>query len=390
MNVVMLVSNGYNPDIRVHKEAKTLTANGHNVTIIAWDRRAEKPEEEDIDNIKVKRIGIRSAYGRIAANILAFPIFWTALFFDLLFQDFDVVHCHDFDTLLPGFLAGKTKRKRIVYDAHESYPAQKATMLPRSATWAIESAEKLLVKRVDSVITVNDILSDMFQHMGGKVSVVMNCQRLEDYELDEKKVEETRKQINPKNRFLMIYIGGLMRGRGLEEMLNALAAIKRETPDKTPALAIYGRGNLADSLKDLAKKNNIDDAVYFGGTINPDEVPTYTKAADLIFILYKPTEMNNRFASPNKLFEAIAAKKPIIATDVGALGQIIRKENIGLLVNNDEKEITSAIRRLMDDAHLYAELADNSRRATEKYNWGNEEKKLLAVYEKLGEKTCAA
>lgn len=384
--VVMLLSNGFNPDVRVHKEAKTLVDNGYEVEIIAWDRLSERPKKETVDGIKVDRIQIGSAYGKIASNLLTFPLFWTIAFFELLSRDFDVVHCHDFDTLLVGFLAGKLKRRCVVYDAHENYSAQKASKLPGPMIWKIARLESFLSRHVDCVITVNEILGGLFKGFGARVVVVMNCQRLEEYQLSKKAVEEARRRINPKNEFLIVYIGGFIAGRGLEKMLQAMVLMKGEG-QKMPRLVLFGRGPLEGKLRKLVDDNDLNDSVLFGGFIDPSEVPLYTEASDLIFALYMSDEMNNRFASPNKLFEAVAAGRPIIVTGVGILGEVVRKEKIGIVIGCRPEEIVTGIKLLADKGKIYRELSENSKKTSNRYNWAEEEKKLLRVYRNDGYET---
>lgn len=377
--VVMLLSNGFNPDVRVHKEAKTLVENGYAVDIIAWDRLSERPKKERVEGITIERVQLGSSYGNLAGNAMKLPLFWIVAFFDLLSKDFDVVHCHDFDTLPAGFLACKLKRKKIIYDAHENYPAQMSSKLPDAVVKMMTRAERFMSKRADYVITVNEILGDMFRTIGTKTAVVMNCQRLEEYKLTKKDVDEVRKRINPKNEFLIVYIGGFIASRGLEEMLQAMALLKKEK-HRMPRLVLFGRGPLEGRLRKLVEDNKLSDSVFFGGFIRPCEVPLYTEAANLLFALYMSDEMNNRFASPNKLFEAVAAGKPIIVTDVGILGEVVRKERMGIVVSGMPKEIAESIKLLMDKNKIYAGFSENSGKASLKYNWGNEGRKFLEVY----------
>lgn len=377
----MLLSNGFNPDVRVYKEAKTLVENGHKVTILAWDRLRECPKKEVLDGINIERIHISSVYGNIFQNSLNMPLFWTYAFFKLLFRNFDVIHCHDFDTLLPGFLLGKLKGKKIVYDAHESYPVMKSVKLPAIIIKLIAFLEGFLSRRTDYVITVNDLIKKIFNRYGvSKVAVIMNCPRLEDYDIPAEKVAKFRKKINPDNNFLIIYIGGFQAERGLEEMLYACSKIKE---DKIKII-FCGRGVLEKKLKNIVKENKLQKCVSFMGFIRPEEVPIYTKASDLLFIFYNKNDPHNTLSSPNKLFDAIAAKKPIIVTNVGILGDVVREEKIGFVIGGGNiDELADKIKTIMNNKEIYNNFAKNAEKASLKYNWRNMEKKLLYLYSNL-------
>ena len=59
MKVIMVVTNHFNPDPRVYKEAKSLVRNGYEVIIIAWDRVGKYPEKEVMDGVVIKRIKLK-------------------------------------------------------------------------------------------------------------------------------------------------------------------------------------------------------------------------------------------------------------------------------------------------------------------------------------------
>ena len=114
--VVMLLSNPFAPDIRPYLEAKALIEGGYDVDLIAWDRSCSLPEGEVVDGIKVHRIRLPSRKG------LLFPLrlrkFQSLAVRLARKMDYDIVHAHDLDTLLPAIkLRGKDKR--LVYDIHD-------------------------------------------------------------------------------------------------------------------------------------------------------------------------------------------------------------------------------------------------------------------------------
>jgi len=113
-----------------------------------------------------------------------------------------------------------------------------------------------------------------------------------------------------------------------------------------------------------------------------DEVIRYTRNADILFALYNPNIPNNRYASPNKLFEAMMCSKPIIVSDGSSMADIVRKENCGLVVPYGNVEaIKHAILTLKDNPELCTQLGRNGRGAyEEKYSWKIMEERLLAAY----------
>ena len=79
--VLMLLTNAFDPDPRVHQEARALVENGYDVTILCWDRDYKVPADEMIDGIRIERIYVRSTHGRGSAQaILSCSLLGESLF----------------------------------------------------------------------------------------------------------------------------------------------------------------------------------------------------------------------------------------------------------------------------------------------------------------------
>lgn len=111
MQAVMFLSNPFISDPRVYAEAKSLIQAGHEVTVIAWDREKQNPPRQNWDGIDVVRLRTRLLPKRyhfgspfwVGPNLLL----WQRQAFrmaSLLNKEkrFDVIHCHDLDTLAIG------------------------------------------------------------------------------------------------------------------------------------------------------------------------------------------------------------------------------------------------------------------------------------------------
>ncbi len=104
---------------RAFKNAQTLAAAGHEVTILAWDREAKNPESERKDGYQARRFRFKAPYGPVV--LLFLPVWWCFEFFWLMKNGWQVVHAMDFDTYPPALLAGILKRKPVVYELADIY-----------------------------------------------------------------------------------------------------------------------------------------------------------------------------------------------------------------------------------------------------------------------------
>ena len=101
----MVVSNRYDPDPRVHKEALSLAEAGHEVVVYAFDRMHERePELRPHPRLRVERVRVRQAeLGRIVPTMLGLRAFIAEVKRRIDHSPVDVVHCHDQDTCPVGY-----------------------------------------------------------------------------------------------------------------------------------------------------------------------------------------------------------------------------------------------------------------------------------------------
>lgn len=375
--VLMLLTNAFDPDPRVHQEARTLVDNEYDVTILCWDRDYKAPPQEIIDGIRIERIYARSTHGRGATQVPFLLLFWLKAYARASKKGFDIVHCHDFDTLPLGYLLTKSKKAKLIYDAHESY----VNMLINVPIWlkkVVYKTENFLLRRVDLLITVGEILREDFRKRGVQRScVVGNWKDPDEFKFPQEVLEEERQRLHISNGQLVIsFIANLGKERQIEQLVGAV----KDTPKIT--LIVGGTGPCSGVVEDAAHKySNI---VYLG-YVHPSKVPFYTAISDIIFYGFDPKNPNSKYSAPNKLFEALAAGKAVLTGDIGEIGKIVKDKKCGLILNNfSEQEIKKTFLELRTDVlHLCKENALRS--ALNRYNWGNASSILLTMYGNLQE-----
>lgn len=106
-------------------------------------------------------------------------------------------------------------------------------------------------------------------------------------------------------------------------------------------LHLFGIYNNTDewSLKIQALEQNHDNIIYHGSFSNPDDLPDIYKGIDMVLCTYSPT-LGVKYAEPNKLYEAIYFRCPIIVSENVFLGDKVKRLNVGYVINAmDENNI---------------------------------------------------
>ncbi|MFX0198549.1 MAG: glycosyltransferase [Candidatus Hodarchaeota archaeon] len=377
----MLLSNGFDPDPRVHNEALALVEHGFDVEVICWnrDRGTNRPKAQIIDGIKIKRLGPRSKHNLGNVQTLFILLFWLNVGINLFHRNFDAIHCHDFDTLPIGFLLAKIKKCKLIYDAHEHYASMIGFQSGRFIAKMVFSAENQLIRYVDLVFTVGEILAKDFLRRGAKsVRIVGNWKNPDDFIFDDEKMESLRRRLGIKqDRVLVVcYITNLTAERFILPLMNAVA----HQPNLF--LIIGGNGPMEHIILNAAK--NTDNVKYLG-FVHPVDIPKYVALSDVIFYGFDTRNENSKYSAPNKLFEALAAGKIIVSGNFGEIGQIITRHDCGVLLENYE---SLTIRETLNLLFLKEDHLEEIKRkavllARSTYNWNNAKSILRQSYARL-------
>ena len=282
---------------------------------------------------------------------------------------FDVVHCHDLDTLSIGTKLKKKFGLPLIYDAHEIWGYMVAKDLPKIWANYYLQMEKKLIPNVDGFIIAEDKYADYFNKITNKkLTVILNCKHL-----------VSKKYTPPDNVgiFILLYIGILTPPRFLLE----LTEVVKDLENVKCIIGGVGKQKFVEILKQKCEKvKNID----FLGKIPFNQVIPTTMKSNAVVCMIDPNVFNNKIATANKQFEAMVCGRPIICTKGTRSGDITEREQCGLVIDYNKEALREAIIKLRDSPELCKKLGKNALKAAiNKYNWELEEKKLVKIYEKI-------
>ncbi len=279
---------------------------------------------------------------------------------------------------LPGLKTRPTSggmRAPLVYESHGYAPEVSAALPELVATAKAPSASKLqrlaareeyVWRHAEGYITITQGLADdLIRRFGARphLAVVPDGMRWPP---------------NPPAALpqepIVGYAGHLYAWKGVDVLLRALALAPEARGlivgghDKEPDLA---------RVKALAQELGIADRVTFTGLVDPAQVPSHLSRAMILALPNPASAISTHFTSPLKLFEYMAAGRPIVASDLPSIREVLKDNEQALLVEaGDAEALAAAIRRLIADRPLAERLARAAHAEAPKYTWARRAEKL--------------
>jgi glycosyltransferase involved in cell wall biosynthesis len=362
--IICTVTNDLNFDQRMIRVCPALSEAGHEVVLVGRKLQHSPP-------LQSQSFAQHRFHLFFNAGKLFYFEYNLRLFFYLLFCRFDVVNSVDLDTLLPGFLAARLKRKICVYDAHEYFTEVPEVVRRPVVQRAWEWLARQLVPRVWHAYTVCDSLARVFhEKYGTSFEVIRNvpAQKRHPPVLH-------KKNAGP---FILLYQGALNEGRGLEESIRAMAQLEG------CELWLAGEGDLSAGLWQLAAELNLTSKVKFTGRLTPAALAALTPQAHLGLNLLRNQGLNYYYSLANKAFDYIQAGLPSLNMAFPEYRHLHEQYGVFYLLDElNVPAIVHAVEELKNNGELYQNLADHCVKAAKILNWENEKPKLLAFYERV-------
>lgn len=357
--VILFRSRGIDPAI--HKIASSLGDAGYNVDLILWDRAENVIINSSSLSYSTVRIKLPAPYDSILTPF-AWPIWWALESIYLIRKRYSIIHATDFDTVIPAFIFSKIRKVPFFYTIYDYYSAN----IPQDRKFLrhlISKMENFFIHRADCLFIVDENRLEQFNGCKIKdLAVIYNSP-----------IDVTPDHGARTTNFSLFYAGALLKSRGIGFLID----LAKEMPDVDFIFA--GSGPEEKNISNVLKKHS---NIQFLGQIPYPNVIQSSQKADMLIALYDPQIENNRYASPNKLFEAMMLAKPIIASNSSSIKKIIDSERCGVIVDyGNINQLRDAILMLSNSPDLCKSLGQNGRIAYErKYSWDIMKQRILKKY----------
>jgi glycosyltransferase involved in cell wall biosynthesis len=364
-------------DQRMIRICTSLAGAGFSVTLVGRAHRDSLP----LTPLPFQQRRLRTWFRRGKAFYAEFQL---RLFFYLLFQSMDGICAIDLDTILPCLFISRFRRIPRVYDAHELFcEMQEVVTRPVVFKWW-KRIERYAVPRFAHGYTVNGIIAEEFFRLYGvRYGVIRNVPRLNTEavasspgRLAMTDAAASSAATLPAGRFFL-YQGAVNEGRCFETLIPAMREV-------AAPLVICGDGNFMPAARALVRQLGLEKKVFFYGMVRPQELPAITRAAYAGITLFDRRGTSNYYSLANRFFDYIHAGIPQLAVNYPAYKEINNSCPIAVLIDEPGiGDIAEALNRLLDNTGLYLTLADNCKQVRLRYNWQEEETRLVRLYHQL-------
>lgn len=359
-------------DIRIfEKECSSLAKAGYFVYLISPNAITEVRNGVNITGVKFLH---KSTFARLF--ILPYKLYQKAVSLNA-----DIYHFNEPSALHFGLLL-KLKKKKVIFDSFEDHPTlilehkKLPLFVMKLISTLYEKYEYFICRYFDAIISCYHWTQERLERACSNNALIFNFPIIKAEQ--QKVVQKT--DVDEKS---ICYAGLFSEMWNIENILTALSEVEN--------VRFNLAGNGSEQIINQYKLNKGWSKVNYFGKLNYSEVfdKVFAKSAVGMALLdYIPLCKGNiGNMSNNKLFEYMAAGLPVICTDFVLWKEVVEGNSCGICVNSrDNSAIVSAINYLLNNPEIAYSMGKNGRKSVEvKYNWSNEEKKLLKIYSNLND-----
>ncbi len=377
-----IVTNEYLPQVGgiqmvVHAQNKWLLRKNYEPFVVS--NRIQTPKSYFVDGVKIEcyeslNIGFRLGIPYVIPSLASAKTFVKAV------KSCDIVHAHGhpyLTSVIMGKLAKKYS-KPFVLTQHNTF------IKYDNVFDHIEKINDLIIGKealseADKIITVSNATKDYVMSLGAKqekIRVLHNGVDLAHFRPIPGKKEEMRRKLGiSKDAFIALTVRRLVYKNGVDTLINAANIAVRKNPKIS--FLVVGKGPSQNCALARIHQLGIENSFRLAGFVSDEDLPSYYNAADVFVLPSKSGE-----GLPLVALEAMACGLPVIATDVGGIGEILTQEFGKLVPPNMPELLAEAILEYsMSDLSLHK--LELRAIMEEKHGWEKNVDTLVEIYEEL-------
>lgn len=278
--------------------------------------------------------------------------------------DFDIIHCHDWLTVLGGICAKRETGKPLVFTVHST---EYDRSIGNPCPWVMD-IERYGIHEADGIIAVSKrIKKQIIEKYGAdpkKIRVIYNAIDALSFDLGGK--------VKP-GEDMILYLGRLTLHKGVDHLLRAAKIVIEHHPDAK--FVIAGKGDKLKDLLELSIDLGIEDSVFFlGYVLDKDMKKLYTRAD--VFVMPSVFEPFGITA-----LEAMAAGTPTIISKTSGVSEVAI--NVFKVDFWDTEKMASRILEILNYRELSEEMSDQCKEEAKNITWDDIAMQTREFYKSL-------
>ncbi|MDO8669450.1 MAG: glycosyltransferase [Candidatus Buchananbacteria bacterium] len=282
------------------------------------------------------------------------------LLFYLLFKKHKsdyIFYCRD-EQLLP-FL--QMFSKKVVWEAH-NLPKNKKSYLKY---W----------QKCHKIVAITKGLKNELMAIGlptDKIMVSPDAVDLNQFLSTSESKDELRKKLNlPIDKNIILYTGHLYKWKGVETLIEASSFLS----DQELVVIV---GGTAKDILDFKNKTKSLKNVVIVGHLPQHEIPAYLASADILVLPNSAkSDISKTYTSPLKLFEYMAAQKPIVASALPSITEILNANNAILVEPDNPQKLAEGLKLILQNKLLSDKISKQSYNDVQAYSWHKRAKSII-------------
>lgn len=356
---------------------------GHQVVVISRDTNSTSAQNyyRCQNNGYVKVLKLTQQQG-IKKFLFPFEIYKTIKKLHLEYN-FDLIYSHiiPFMTIPALYFKNKYNLKHIYWVCSDWIPEKR--FLKSKFNFLIQ---KYIQTKTDIILTCTDYCqtndSKRFDTNNNKFRKLANSVNMDRYsQISSKQASlKIRKKYNlSDNVNIILYFSSLSFRKGAINLVNSIQYLQKKTDNFIVLFCGPSANGEIEMFNDILNKKNLQEYAIFTGAIASSEAPLYYNGCDIFCVLPEYEGFGRVFV------EASAAKKPILASNIGGIPEIIEDNYNGLLVQRDDyKAISEKLFSLIENRDSAVKLANNAyNKAVEEYDVKVIAKKMESIFQEV-------
>jgi len=347
------------------KGAEAFAAKGVNVKLLVPNRIGTKNKDPfvlhkvkrnfsvkylftlDLFKTPLKKIAFRTSLLLFSAGALLFILFDKG--------KNKIVYTNE---IIPALLLGSLTPYKVVYELHD---------FPEQNIWFYKIAFSFVSKFVATNEWKGSQLQKNFAVPKGDILIELNAVEVSDFVSSLSKEDARKKLSIPSEGKVAVYTGHFYSWKGTETLFEAAKI--------TPSTEFYFVGGTDADVTRVRKEYEEEQNIHIVGHRPYSEIALWQKAADVLVLPNTAKEkISKYYTSPMKLFEYMASKRPIVASDLPSVREIATEKDVFFVAPDDYKALSFLITAVKED-----EKIDSAFEKIQNHTWGKRAERILSA-----------